>query len=119
MKQTKELLKYKRNGDIPNKAGIYVLENSKSNKVYIGCSGNLRARIATHRSLLLSSKHHSLELQHSFDKDQLIVKVLAVLPNANQTLLKEAELLLIQASPHLFPKGLMNKRLLNYASYSN
>lgn len=119
MKQKNELLKYKRNGDLPNEAGIYVLENNKNNKVYIGCSGNLRARIATHRSLLLRRKHHSIELQHSFDKDQLIVKVLAVLPNANQPLLKEAELILIQASPHLFPKGLMNKRLLNYASHSN
>ena len=116
--QNNELLKFKRNADLPSKAGIYILENKRSEKVYIGCSADLRARIATHRSLLLSGKHHSAELQHAFNKDHLVVKVLAVLPHANQSLLKEAELLLIQASPHIFPKGLMNKRLLNYAGYS-
>ncbi|MQR85935.1 hypothetical protein GFV16_08395 [Bacillus megaterium] len=114
-----ELLKYKKNADLPNKAGIYVLENVKNNKVYIGCSLDLRARIATHRSLLLSGKHHSREIQSAFNKDNLLVKVLAVLPHANQSLLKEAELLLIQASPHIFPGGLMNKRLVNYASHGD
>lgn len=118
MERNHELLKYKKNSDLPSKAGIYVLENKKNKKVYIGCSADIRARIAAHRSLLLSGKHHSSELQYAFNKDNLVVKVLAVLPHANQSLLKDAELLLIQASPHIFPKGLMNKRLLNYAGYN-
>ncbi|MCP1450344.1 GIY-YIG nuclease family protein [Priestia megaterium] len=112
-----EMLKYKKNGELPAKAGVYILLNDKNGKVYIGCSMDLRARIATHRSLLLSGKHHSQELQKAFNKDHLSVKVLAILPHANQFLLKEAELLFIQASPHIFPSGLINKRLLNYADY--
>ncbi|MDG0029975.1 GIY-YIG nuclease family protein [Priestia sp. Y58] len=115
MNKKVDLLKYKKNAELPNVAGIYILENEQNNKVYIGCSRDLRARIATHRSLLLSEKHHSKELQAAFNRNKLSVKVLAVLPHANEALLKEAELLLIQASPHIFPKGLINKRLLKYA----
>ncbi|MGG0433207.1 GIY-YIG nuclease family protein [Priestia megaterium] len=118
MKNNHELLKHAINKDFPNKPGVYILVNNKNDKVYIGCTRNLRARIATHRSLLLRGKHHSPELQKAFDKDNLVAKVLAVLPHANQSLLKEAEIILIQASPHIFSSGIINKRLIGYATYS-
>ncbi|MEC2074814.1 GIY-YIG nuclease family protein [Metabacillus fastidiosus] len=114
-----KLLKYSHDGEFPQKAGVYILVNEKNNKVYIGCSRNVRARIAAHRSLLLSRRHYSEELQQAFDKDILSVKVLAVIPHANQQLLREAERLLIQAAPHLFPSGLINKKLVNYSNYKN
>ena len=116
MKLKNGLLKYTRNSEFPSEAGIYILTNKKDKKVYIGCTRDLRGRIATHRSLLLSGKHHSPELQEAFDKENLVAKVLAVLPHANQSLLKEAEMIFIQASPHIFPSGILNKRLIGYAS---
>ncbi|MED3957704.1 GIY-YIG nuclease family protein [Priestia aryabhattai] len=117
MKYSKELLKYSRNEDFPSVAGVYILINKKNEKVYIGCTRDLRARIATHRSLLLRGRHHSKEIQQAFNKNCLVAKVLAILPHANQTLLREAELILIQASPHLFPSGIINKKLISYANY--
>ncbi|MFE4039624.1 GIY-YIG nuclease family protein [Priestia sp. YIM B13489] len=117
MSKNEKLLKYTQNAEFPREAGVYILANRQNDKVYIGCSRDLRARIAAHRSLLLSGKHHSIELQYAFNKNYLVVKVLAVIPHANQTLLREAELLLIQASPHIFPSGIINKRLVRYAAY--
>lgn len=108
------LLKYARNTEFPNEGGVYILKNIRNNKVYIGGTRDLRARLATHRSLLLSNKHHSIELQNAFNKNVLIVKILVVLPHANPSLLKEAERMFIQASPHIFPSGIINKRLIHY-----
>lgn len=116
MSVKKRLLKYTKNTEFPNEGGVYILKNIKNKKVYIGCTRDLRARLATHRSLLLGNKHHSSELQAAFNRDVLIVRVLAVLPHANQSLLKEAERIFIQASPHIFPSGIINKRLLNYVN---
>jgi predicted GIY-YIG superfamily endonuclease len=112
-----KLLKYSHDDEFPKMAGVYILENKKNGKVYIGCTRNVRARIASHRSLLLSGRHYSQELQQAFDNDNLTVKVLAVLPHANKQLLRESERLLIQAAPHLFPSGIINKRLVNYSKY--
>lgn len=117
MKKKEKLLKYSHDGEFPKKAGVYILVNQKNGKVYIGCTRNVRARIATHRSLLLSGRHYSEELQHAFDKDFLGVIVLALVPHANQQLLREAERLFLQAAPYLFPSGIINKRLVNYSKY--
>jgi len=111
------LLKYSHDVEFPKKAGVYILESKKTGKVYIGCSLNIRARVASHRSLLLTGKHYSEELQQAFDNDDLTVKVIAVLPHASKQLLREAERLLIQAAPYLFPSGIINKRLVNYSKY--
>lgn len=117
MKRNMENLKYAQNGEFPDKAGVYILANRKNNRVYIGCTRDIRARIASHRSLLLRGRHHSEEIQETFNRDNLVAKVLAVMPYANQALLKEAELIFIQASPHIFPSGIINKKLINYAKY--
>lgn len=112
------LLKYSHDAEFPRKAGVYILRNLRNDKVYIGCTRNVRARIASHRSLLLCSRHYSNELQVAFDNDLLAVKVLALVPHANQQLLREVERVLIQASPNLFPSGIINKRLSNYSNNS-
>ncbi|WP_420490731.1 GIY-YIG nuclease family protein [Neobacillus drentensis] len=109
------LLKFSHDDGFPKKPGVYILENQRNGKVYIGCTQNMRARIAAHRSLLLSSRHYSMELQQAFDTDRLTVKVLAVIPHANKQLLRESERLLIQASPYLFPAGIINKKLIHYS----
>lgn len=112
-----KLLKYSQDGEYPKKAGVYILVNKRNDKVYIGCTGNVRARIASHRSLLLNRRHYSQELQQAFDRDFLVAKVLAVIPHANQQLLRETERLLIQAAPHIFPSGIINKKLVKFANY--
>ncbi|MEE3952807.1 GIY-YIG nuclease family protein [Peribacillus frigoritolerans] len=117
MKMKEKLIKYSHDGDFPKKAGVYILVNQKNGKVYIGCTRSVRARIASHRSLLLSGSHYSEELQQAFDKDYLGVMVLALIPHANQQLLREAERLFIQSAPYLFPSGIINKRLVNYSNY--
>ncbi|RBP84037.1 GIY-YIG catalytic domain-containing protein [Cytobacillus firmus] len=109
------LLKFSHDMEFPRTAGVYILENKKNDKVYIGSTRNVRARIASHRSLLLSGRHYSKELQQAFDSNHLSVAVIAVLPHASSQLLRESERLLIQASPYLFPAGILNKRLINYS----
>lgn len=108
-------LKFTHDAEFPKTSGVYILENKKNSKVYIGCTRNVRARIASHRSLLLSGRHYSKELQQAFDSNHLSVSVIAVLPHASKQLLRESERLLIQASPYLFPAGILNKRLVNYS----
>lgn len=117
MKIKGSLLKYSHDAEFPKKPGVYILENQKNGKVYIGSTHNVRARIASHRSLLLSSRHYSKELQQAFNKDILTVKVLAEIPHASKQLLRESERLFIQAAPHLFPSGIINKRLVNFSRY--
>ena len=45
---------------------IYGLKCLKTNKMYIGSTGNLKNRASTHFSLLNSGKHYATELQKDF-----------------------------------------------------
>ena len=49
-------------------SGIYKIENTKNNKVYIGSSKNIDNRFNQHQRLLELNKHHSIKLQASYNK---------------------------------------------------
>jgi len=48
--------------------GIYIIENIKTNKYYVGSSTNTHKRLNSHKGLLIRNKHHSYKLQGSFNK---------------------------------------------------
>ena len=49
-------------------AGVYLIENGTTGKVYVGSSQDIADRLKRHLRLLRAGKHHSLKLQRSFDK---------------------------------------------------
>lgn len=49
------------------KSGVYVIYNVETNRVYIGKSAGLRARLLTHFSLLKSGDHIVTEMQNDWD----------------------------------------------------
>ena len=49
---------------------IYTITNLLNNKKYIGSSSNMEKRKNKHLYLLKSNKHHSLSLQHSWNKNK-------------------------------------------------
>jgi len=117
MNWKRKLLKYTQDNEFPKQPGIYILENRSNSKVYIGYTMNIKARIASHRSLLLNNKHYNRELQFPFNRELLIANVLAIIPHANSTLLKDFERILIKSAPQLFPSGIINKQLSRHAKY--
>jgi group I intron endonuclease len=48
--------------------GIYTITNNTTNKVYIGCSKNIKARLLNHKSFLKKNKHANMHLQRAFNK---------------------------------------------------
>ena len=50
------------------KSGIYKIQNTITNKLYIGRASNLRKRFISHRSLLRVGKHSNSYLQHAWNK---------------------------------------------------
>lgn len=50
------------------KSGIYQIKNNVTNKIYIGSSDNFERRRGQHFWRLQSGSHHSIHLQHSFNK---------------------------------------------------
>lgn len=53
---------------IPNKSGIYCIQNDLTGQKYIGSSVKIKKRITAHISLLRNRKHANIKLQRSFDK---------------------------------------------------
>lgn len=51
-----------------NNSGIYMIKNIINNKVYIGSAKKLVSRLSNHRHLLNNNKHHSIHLQHAWNK---------------------------------------------------
>ena len=49
-------------------AGIYAIENTINNKVYIGSSADTQRRIWEHRHQLNEGKHRNAHLQYSWNK---------------------------------------------------
>ena len=49
---------------------IYTITNLLNNKKYIGSSSNMEKRKNKHLYLLKNNKHHSLSLQHSWNKNK-------------------------------------------------
>ena len=56
-----------------DKSGIYVIKNSRDNRVYVGSTVNFFSRFKSHRSKLLSKKHHCTHLQLFFNKYEDVV----------------------------------------------
>ncbi len=51
-----------------NIPGVYTITNILNNRIYVGCSKNVRKRLNWHRCLLKSNKHSNDRLQKSFNK---------------------------------------------------
>lgn len=47
--------------------GVYIIKNSKNDKVFIGCAVNLEARFNRHRAELKFGSHRNKELQKIWD----------------------------------------------------
>ena len=59
-------------------AGVYIIKNQTTNKVYVGSSLNIEERLRGHRLALQRGNHPCSELQA--DYDALIEKVRAINP---------------------------------------
>lgn len=53
---------------IPQKSGIYCIENTETSQCYIGSSANMQKRCNAHRCLLNNGKHKNVKLQRSYIK---------------------------------------------------
>lgn len=51
-----------------SKVGIYMIRNRKNNKVYVGCSNNIRKRWYDHKTDLNKNEHGNEHLQRSWNK---------------------------------------------------
>lgn len=49
-------------------AGIYLIKNIETNKVYVGSTGNFKTRFYEHKRRLRENRHHSTYLQNSWNK---------------------------------------------------
>lgn len=49
-------------------SGIYCIQNTITEKVYIGSAVNVKHRLLSHKSVLKRNKHHSKHLQNSWNK---------------------------------------------------
>lgn len=50
--------------------GIYYIQNTKSEKFYIGSSQDVFSRIASHFAMLGSNSHHNIHLQRAYNKSR-------------------------------------------------
>ena len=58
---------------------IYKIENVTTKKFYVGRTHDIKERWGSHRRMLSSNNHHSINLQRAFNKgDDLEVKVIKV-----------------------------------------
>jgi group I intron endonuclease len=48
--------------------GIYIIQNKKNKKLYVGSAVDVKKRWHNHKSDLRNNKHHSPRLQHSWNK---------------------------------------------------
>lgn len=70
-----------------NDGGIYLIKNLFNDKVYIGSAKKLISRLSNHRHLLNNNKHHSVHLQHAWNKcgeDVFIFGVIKIVINLNE-----------------------------------
>jgi hypothetical protein len=96
--------------DLPNKPGIYILEDKVTGSIYVGASSNVRARISSHRSQLKRGKHPNDKLQKIFNEGILCVNVLLVLPLEDKDKLRDIEKYFYDAIPSLFATDPINIR---------
>jgi group I intron endonuclease len=63
---------------------IYKIENTLNGAVYIGSAANYVSRVSNHRQRLKSNTHHSIKLQHAWNKygeSSFVFSVLEVVEN--------------------------------------
>lgn len=98
------------NNELSEGAGIYILFNEIEKVYYLGAATDIRARVASHRSILLHKKHTNKILQDIFDNNSLYVKVLVLLPHVSKKELKRQELLFKDALENLLNLRLINRK---------
>lgn len=98
------------NNELPEEAGIYVLFNKDEKAYYLGAATDIRARVASHRSVLLHKKHTNKILQEIFDNQNLYIKILALLPHVSKKELKRQELIFKEAIENLLNIQLINRK---------
>lgn len=52
-------------------SGIYTILNMLNNKIYVGCSVDVKRRLLNHKKSLLNNNHKNKHLQSAFNKDGL------------------------------------------------
>ena len=52
-------------------AGVYMIENLRNKKVYIGSTSNIEERLQAHRSALRRGKHSNKALQEDFNQHHI------------------------------------------------
>ena len=72
-------------------SGIYQIENTINNKIYIGSSKNINKRWKRHLKDLRKNIHINIKLQRSYDKHGEIAFILKVLEIVEETLLLKRE----------------------------
>ena len=68
--------------------GLYIIINTKNDRVYLGSSLNLQSRLKSHRVTLRGNRHANMHLQadwNEFGEDAFSFAVLKEYPNANST----------------------------------
>jgi group I intron endonuclease len=71
--------------------GIYKIQNSYNNKIYIGSSSNIPRRWADHIYLLNKGIHHSKHLQHAWNKHGSKAFTFKLIENCNEESLLSRE----------------------------
>jgi group I intron endonuclease len=74
--------------------GIYKILNLKNNKVYIGSSFDVKARLRTHRNQLKTNVHGNSHLQYSYNKygkDNFSYSIIKIVENCSSEELEEIE----------------------------
>lgn len=83
-------LNFKQIKQLPNEAGVYMIQNILNGKRYIGSTNNFKRRINRHRSELRMGIHHSIHLQRAYNKygeDKFVIVILEKCEPIHDTLL--------------------------------
>lgn len=90
-------------------AGVYLIKNDASDKVYVGRSINVRRRWVNHRWHLNRNTHRNSHLQRAWDKHgeaafsfEVARVIEAPTPEEREHLLQEAEVEVLRACPSTF-----------------
>lgn len=98
--------KFKTLKPLVQEAGIYIISCTKTNKVYIGETLNISARIVKHFSRLRKNKHSNAILQNIFNKykeENFIVDILKY-SNFDDTLTKEDKIKILRKDEEYYQK---------------
>ena len=95
---SKKNIKYNQNLSLPSGPGVYFIKNTRTGKVYVGQSENIRRRAASHIYELKSNKHSSKAMQEEWNSrlsDDEFEFVVACMCDKESLLEKEKDLIKI------------------------